>query len=80
MVGGIHRLEDGSLDVERMLLPITNKEQQIAAYVLAVPFLRSADLRTDNLDENDDRLIKGVEVLYGEMTQAAENCLRQNKQ
>lgn len=75
MVGGIHRLEDGSLDVERMLVPITNKEQQIAAYVLAVPFLRSADLRTDNLDENDDRLIKGVEVLYGEMTQAARKLL-----
>ncbi|ARR48568.1 exonuclease subunit SbcD [Photobacterium damselae subsp. damselae] len=75
MVGGIHRLEDGSLDVERMLVPITNKEQQISAYVLAVPFLRSADLRTDNLDENDDRLIKGVEALYGEMTQAARKLL-----
>lgn len=75
MVGGIHRLDDGTLDVERMLVPITNKDQQMAAYVLAVPFLRSADLRTDNLDENDDRLIKGVEVLYGEMTQAARNLL-----
>ncbi|WP_422766873.1 exonuclease SbcCD subunit D C-terminal domain-containing protein [Photobacterium leiognathi subsp. mandapamensis] len=75
MVGGIHRLDDGTLDVDRMLVPITNKYQQTAAYVLAVPFLRSADLRTDNLDENDDRLIKGVEVLYGEMTQAARNLL-----
>ncbi|WP_305420298.1 exonuclease SbcCD subunit D C-terminal domain-containing protein [Photobacterium leiognathi] len=75
MVGGIHRLDDGTLDVDRMLVPITNKDQQTAAYVLAVPFLRSADLRTDNLDENDDRLIKGVEVLYGEMTQAARNLL-----
>ncbi|WP_305402724.1 exonuclease SbcCD subunit D C-terminal domain-containing protein [Photobacterium leiognathi] len=75
MVGGIHRLEDGTLDVKRMLVPISNKDKQIAAYVLAVPFLRSADLRTDNLDENDDRLIKGVEVLYGEMTQAARNLL-----
>ncbi|WP_419209372.1 exonuclease SbcCD subunit D C-terminal domain-containing protein [Photobacterium leiognathi subsp. mandapamensis] len=75
MVGGIHRLDDGTLDVERMLVPITNKDQQTAAYVLAVPFLRSADLRTDNLDENDDRLIKGVEVLYGEMTLAARNLL-----
>ncbi|PSV22839.1 exonuclease sbcCD subunit D [Photobacterium leiognathi subsp. mandapamensis] len=75
MVGGIHRLDDGTLDVERMLVSITNKDQQTAAYVLAVPFLRSADLRTDNLDENDDRLIKGVEVLYGEMTQAARTLL-----
>ncbi|WP_061013683.1 exonuclease SbcCD subunit D [Photobacterium leiognathi] len=75
MVGGIHRLEDGTLDVDRMLVHITNKGQQTAAYVLAVPFLRSADLRTDNLDENDDRLIKGVEVLYDEMTQAARELL-----
>lgn len=71
MVGGIRRLENGALDIERMLVPITNQDKQIAAYVLAVPFLRSADLRTDNLTENDDRLIKGVEALYGEMTQAA---------
>ncbi|WP_230626951.1 exonuclease subunit SbcD [Photobacterium angustum] len=75
MVGGIHRLEDGTLDVKRMLVPITNKDKQTAAYVLAVPFLRSADLRTDNLDENDDRLIKGVEVLYSDMTQAARELL-----
>ncbi len=71
MVGGIHRLKDGSLDVERMLAPLTNKEEQIAAYVLAVPFLRSADLRTDNLNEKEDRLIKGVEGLYREITDAA---------
>ncbi len=75
MVGGIHRLEDGTLDVKRMLVPITNKDKQTAAYVLAVPFLRSADLRTDNLDENEDRLIKGVEVLYSDMTQAARELL-----
>ncbi len=40
--------------------------------MLAVPFLRSADLRTEDLGEDDDRLIKGgVETLYAEMTQAA---------
>ncbi|OBU31812.1 exonuclease SbcCD subunit D C-terminal domain-containing protein [Photobacterium kishitanii] len=75
MVGGIHRFADGTLDVERMLVPLTNKEKQTVAYVLAVPFLRSADLRTDNLDDSDDRLIKGVEVLYSEMTQAARTLM-----
>jgi len=82
MIGGNHD-SPSKLDAphellkafDLMLVPITNKEQQIAAYVLAVPFLRSADLRTDNLDENDDRLIKGVEVLYSEMTQAARKLL-----
>ncbi|WP_041393909.1 exonuclease SbcCD subunit D [Photobacterium profundum] len=71
MVGGIHRDENGQLDHERMLIPITNKQGKQAARVLAVPFLRSADLRTEDLDEDDDRLIKGVETLYGEMTEAA---------
>ncbi|MCG7586173.1 exonuclease SbcCD subunit D C-terminal domain-containing protein [Photobacterium sp. OFAV2-7] len=71
MVGGIHRGEDGQLDHQRMLVPLTNKSGEQTAWVLAVPFLRSADLRTDNLAEEDDRLIKGVETLYTEMTQAA---------
>ena len=71
IVGGIHRLADGELDTERMLVPLTNKAGEQAAWVLAVPFLRSADLRTEDLDDEDDRLIKGVETLYGEVTEAA---------
>ncbi|PST90156.1 exonuclease sbcCD subunit D [Photobacterium sp. NCIMB 13483] len=71
LVGGIHRLDNGELDCERMLVPLTNANGEQAAWVLAVPFLRSADLRTENLAETDDRLIKGVEVLYAEMTAAA---------
>ena len=71
MVGGIHRGEDGQLDHQRMLVPLTNRSGEQTAWVLAVPFLRSADLRTDDLSEEDDRLIKGVETLYAEMTQAA---------
>nr|WP_243734652.1 exonuclease SbcCD subunit D C-terminal domain-containing protein [Photobacterium lutimaris] len=71
IVGGVHRLPDGELDTERMLVPLTNKAGEQAAWVLAVPFLRSADLRTEELDEDDDRLIKGVETLYGEVSDAA---------
>ncbi|MGR5148782.1 exonuclease SbcCD subunit D C-terminal domain-containing protein [Photobacterium alginatilyticum] len=71
MVGGIHRGEDGQLDHQRMLVPISNKSGEQTAWVLAVPFLRSADLRTDDLSEEDDRLIKGVETLYAEITQVA---------
>nr|WP_299015659.1 exonuclease SbcCD subunit D C-terminal domain-containing protein [uncultured Photobacterium sp.] len=71
MVGGIHRDETGRLDHHRMLVPLTDKLGEQAAWVLAVPFLRSADLRTEDLGEDDDRLIKGVETLYAEMTQVA---------
>lgn len=75
MVGGIHRLENGALDTDRMLVPLSNNAGETAAWVLAVPFLRSADLRTEGLNDDDDRLIKGVEVLYGEITQAARTLL-----
>ncbi|WP_322784233.1 exonuclease SbcCD subunit D [Photobacterium obscurum] len=71
MVGGIHRDQDGQLDHQRMLVPLTDRSGEQKAWVLAVPFLRSADLRTEDLNEEDDRLIKGVETLYAEMTQVA---------
>ncbi|MGF1730256.1 exonuclease SbcCD subunit D C-terminal domain-containing protein [Photobacterium kasasachensis] len=79
MVGGIHRGEDGQLDHQRMLVPISNKSGEQTAWVLAVPFLRSADLRSDDLSEEDDRLIKGVETLYAEMTQAARELKSTNQ-
>ncbi len=71
LVGGIVRQQDGTLDTDRMLVPLTNKHGTTTAWVLAVPFLRSSDLRTENLAEDDDRLIKGVEQLYCQMTEAA---------
>ncbi len=79
MVGGIHRDENGQLDHQRMLVPLTNKSGEQTAWVLAVPFLRSADLRTEDLGEYDDRLIKGVETLYAEMTQAAREQKKMNQ-
>ncbi|WP_316934127.1 exonuclease SbcCD subunit D C-terminal domain-containing protein [Grimontia hollisae] len=71
MVGGIRRDNDGSLDTDRMLVSVSGKDGS-KAIVMAVPFLRSADLRTQHLDEVDDRLIAGVEDVYREMLEAAE--------
>ncbi|GAB6261609.1 exonuclease SbcCD subunit D C-terminal domain-containing protein [Photobacterium sp. R1] len=71
LVGGISRDEQGQLEMDRLLVPLTDKNGHTAAWVLAVPFLRSSDLRTDDLSENDDRLIKGVEILYQQVTDAA---------
>ncbi|MGB0847421.1 MAG: exonuclease SbcCD subunit D C-terminal domain-containing protein [Thiolinea sp.] len=74
IVGGIHRDANGQLDHQRMLVPLTDQSGSTTAWVMAVPFLRSADLQTDNLEADDDRLIKGVETLYAEMTAAARNA------
>lgn len=67
MIGGVSRDADGKLDTERLLVPLTDKRGNTAAWVMAVPFLRSADLRTQHLDEVEDRLIAGVETLYQEV-------------
>ncbi|WP_413114018.1 exonuclease SbcCD subunit D C-terminal domain-containing protein [Thaumasiovibrio sp. DFM-14] len=71
LVGGVSRNQDGMLDTDRMLVPLTNQHGEVAAWALAVPFLRSSDLRTENLAEDEDRLIKGVEQLYTQVTAAA---------
>ncbi|QUJ68095.1 exonuclease SbcCD subunit D C-terminal domain-containing protein [Photobacterium sp. GJ3] len=71
LVGGISRDDQGQLEMERLLVPLTDAAGNTAAWVLAVPFLRSSDLRTEDLTETDDRLIKGVETLYQQVTAAA---------
>ncbi|UJF18991.1 exonuclease SbcCD subunit D C-terminal domain-containing protein [Vibrio sp. SS-MA-C1-2] len=64
VIGGINRDNEGELDFSRYLIPLTNKDDQVAAWVAAVPFLRSADLRNEELTSDQDRLIAGVDRLY----------------
>ncbi|KQV46106.1 exonuclease SbcCD subunit D C-terminal domain-containing protein [Duganella sp. Root336D2] len=44
VIGYPHRDADGSLAIERMLVPLTGKDGATAAWVLAVPFLRHGDV------------------------------------
>ncbi|MGL5121581.1 MAG: exonuclease SbcCD subunit D C-terminal domain-containing protein, partial [Plesiomonas shigelloides] len=62
------------------LVPLYDRAQQLQGWVLAVPFLRSADLRTPARDvepeheaseQEEDRLISGVREIYRQVTQAA---------
>jgi exonuclease SbcD len=71
LIGAIARDNDGRLDTERMMVPITDNSGETAAWILAVPFLRSGDLRTEGLGEEDDRLIEGVRQVYQQTEQAA---------
>lgn len=65
VVGGLPRAEDGSLDVERALVPISGRDGRIGAWVLAVPFLRRMDLprRTSDAD--------GIRGVYASLVAAA---------
>lgn len=70
MVGSISRDADGRLEIERLLVPLRGKDGEVAAWCAAVPFLRSSDLRVEQLEEGQDRLIEGVRRVYDEVLQA----------
>ncbi|MCE3263687.1 MAG: exonuclease SbcD [Pseudoduganella sp.] len=44
VIGYPHRDADGAIAMERMLVPLTGKDGAVAAWVLAVPFLRHGDV------------------------------------
>lgn len=67
VVGGLTRSEDGEINWERLLVPLTNSTGEIRAWCGAMPFLRNADLPTNN-DESDP-LISGMKALYAELVE-----------
>ncbi|MFB2831597.1 exonuclease SbcCD subunit D C-terminal domain-containing protein [Aeromonas jandaei] len=67
LVGSISRDGNGKLETDRLLVPLQDKEGKIAAWCAAVPFLRSSDLRVEQLEEGQDRLIEGVRQIYAEV-------------
>ena len=67
LVGSISRDSEGKLETDRLLVPLQDKEGNIAAWCAAVPFLRSSDLRVEQLAEGQDRLIEGVRQVYAEV-------------
>ncbi|MGU5770276.1 exonuclease sbcCD subunit D [Aeromonas sp. YN13HZO-058] len=67
LVGSISRDSEGKLETDRLLVPLQDREGNIAAWCAAVPFLRSSDLRVEPLEEGQDRLIEGVRQVYAEV-------------
>lgn len=67
LVGSISRDGEGNLDTDRLLIPLQDRAGNIAAWCAAVPFLRSSDLRVEQLAEGQDRLIEGVRQVYAEV-------------
>lgn len=72
-IGGLPLLPDGEVDAEQVIVPLRTRGGRIGAWVLAVPFLRRADLPMPALaaagaphdgGEIGARLIAGVRGLY----------------
>lgn len=69
VIGGLPR--DGKrVDVERVLIPLSNREGEVAAWIAAVPFLRAFDLPA--VDAGDP-LVEGVRRVYAEILAAVRN-------
>ena len=73
LVGQVARNAAGAIDLERLVLPLHDRHGAIAAWCLAVPFLRSGDVpRLETADPYQD----GVALLYRQVLALA-LCKRQ---
>ena len=61
VVGHIKRLGD-NLDLERLVVPIKDRAGNIAAWCIAMPFLRPGDV--PQVEDSADPYMAGIEVLY----------------
>ncbi len=75
VVGAIPRGEGGILDVERLVVPLHDRDGIPRAQVAAVPFLRPADLprgpRGEEEDGGLDPMVEGVRAVYASAIAAA---------
>jgi len=80
VIGGLSRGDQGNIDWERLLVPLTNAAGEIKVWCGAMPFLRNADLPPTARDgvsitsdaeqsgeQDNDPLISGMKALYAEL-------------
>lgn len=72
-LGRVLWLDDGTLDVERLLLPLPDANGEIGAWCLALPFLRPAEVTGATLGDN---YLRGIGQVH-ELLIAAANLKRQ---
>ncbi|MFT4020241.1 MAG: exonuclease SbcCD subunit D C-terminal domain-containing protein [Acinetobacter sp.] len=69
-VGIVHWKEDKTLDIDRLLQPIYNSEQQVVAWCLTLPFLRPAEITGFNEHTLDRQ--SAIEYLHQQLIQEAQ--------
>ncbi|MFJ2426363.1 exonuclease SbcCD subunit D C-terminal domain-containing protein [Pseudomonas sp. NPDC087804] len=67
-LGRVLWLDDGQLDSERLLLPLPNAKGEIAAWCLALPFLRPAEVTGAHLGDN---YLRGIGQVHERLIEAA---------
>ncbi|MGI4717400.1 MAG: exonuclease SbcCD subunit D C-terminal domain-containing protein [Janthinobacterium lividum] len=67
VVGNVARTPDGEVDVERLLVPLRRRDGTVAAWCLAIPFLRPGDVPravADDAESGLDPYLHGTTLLY----------------
>lgn len=62
LVGNVVRGADGSIDLGRMVVPLKDRTGEVAAWCLAVPFLRPGDV--PRVEGAADAYAEGIALLY----------------
>jgi exonuclease SbcD len=70
VVGALPRREDGTLDPDRLRIPLRGRGGDVAAWCLAVPYLRPADLPMGS-PTGGDPLIDAVRSIYRDAVELA---------
>ncbi|OEZ48727.1 nuclease SbcCD subunit D [Janthinobacterium sp. MP5059B] len=71
VVGHLLRGDDGQIDLERLLLPLTGNDGQVQAWCLAVPFLRPGDVPKLPAGDTQDAYLGGIALLYRQLADLA---------
>lgn len=65
IIGLVQKKEDGSIDYEKLIIPIKDKEGEIKVWCMAVPFLRMGDYPA--IGDCENPYAEGVSKLYAEV-------------
>jgi len=69
VVGSVARKDDGEIDLESLVLPLTGADGKVRAWCLAVPFLRPGDVPRS--DAEGDPYLNGIALLYRQALELA---------
>ena len=69
VIGFIPRLENGDIDLQRLVIPLHDKQHRITAWCLAIPFLRPGDV--PRVEGARDPYMEGIALLYRQATDYA---------
>ncbi|WP_343729971.1 exonuclease SbcCD subunit D C-terminal domain-containing protein [Duganella sp.] len=73
VIGAVQRHADGEIDVESLVLPLTGRDGAVAAWCLAVPFLRPGDVPRVSSEDGVDPYLAGIALLYRQAFELAQS-------